>query len=93
MRLCLQSLLHIQVLTALYSKGKHEYSNTRKAKGGGGVNVVIRLRCLVYLVTGRLLLSVDTKEDGFLCVVVLHLHHDVIFVRSVFGAETQTDTY
>ena len=40
----------------------------------------------MYLVIGRLLFSVDPEEHGFLRVVALHLHHDVIFVGLLFGA-------
>lgn len=40
----------------------------------------------IYLVTGRLFFSIDTKENGFFCVVALHLHHDVIFLGLLFGA-------
>lgn len=40
----------------------------------------------LYLVAGRLLFTVDPEEHGFLCVVALHLHHDVIFAGFLFGA-------
>lgn len=40
----------------------------------------------IYLVAGRSLFSVDLEQHGFLCVVALHLHHDVIFAGLLFGA-------
>lgn len=40
-----------------------------------------------YLVAERLLLSVDPEQHGLLRVVALHLHHDVVLVGLVFGAE------
>lgn len=80
----LQSLLHVQVLTVLYfGEEKEEMMELYATK-----HTVERdaIRSEVYLVTGRLFLSVDPEENGFLCVVTLHLDYDVIFVRLVLSA-------
>lgn len=41
-----------------------------------------------YLVTERLLFAVDPEQHSFLCVVALHLHHNVVLV-GLFGAAAQ----
>lgn len=40
---------------------------------------------LPLLVAGGLLFPVDPEQHGFLCVVALHLHYDVVFVGFIFG--------
>lgn len=51
-----------------------------------------QLREDVYLVAGQLLFSVDPEEHSFLCVVILHLHYNVVFVGLLFGA-LKSETY
>lgn len=41
-----------------------------------------------YLVAERLLFTVDSEQHSFLCVVALHLHHNVVLV-GLFGAAAQ----
>lgn len=41
-----------------------------------------------YLVAERLLFAVDPEQHSFLCVVALHLHHNVVFV-GLFSAAAQ----
>lgn len=41
-----------------------------------------------YLVAKRLLFAVDPEQHSFLCVVALHLHHNVVLV-GLFGAAAQ----
>lgn len=41
-----------------------------------------------YLVAERLLFAIDPEQHSFLCVVALHLHHNVVLV-GLFGAAAQ----
>lgn len=43
----------------------------------------------ISLIAEGLLLAVDPEQHGLLCVVALHLHHNVVLGGILFGAETQ----
>lgn len=40
----------------------------------------------IYLVVGQLFFSVDAEQNRLLCVVALHLHHNLIFAGLLFSA-------
>lgn len=46
-------------------------------------------RSRVGLIAEGLLLAVDPQQHGLLCVVALHLHHNVVLGGTLFGAGTQ----